>query len=481
MIQAMLSGRTIKERALGLGFDLAGIAPLDVCKDLEFSRRWVEKGFNGEMRYLENPKRFDPHLVLPSAKSVICVGLVYNAPLPYSTEVERNRSQESGVRSRELESRRQKAEGRRQDEHEIRRPRPEGTAVPTRSSEPEAGVRDGQRTTDNGPVSSFDFPFSIFHFPFSAPTARAWISRYAWGRDYHEIMRAKLEQLRAAINESAPEVETRVYVDTGPVVERAFARLSGIGWMGKNTCIINQEKGSWLFLGVILCSLELAPDLPAPDRCGSCTACLEACPTGALVEPYAMDASRCISYLTIELRGSIPNEFRSKVGSNVFGCDICQDVCPWNSSRQSSVVSYQQTQSQHERPLDPREVARPATTAIQDFHPIIVEPDHARVSDGATSGQQATDDGQRTTDSGFSLFNPPLETLASITEEAFRLSFAHSPIKRAKYPGWLRNLAVAMGNSSDQRFVPWLERMARHPDPTVREHAAWALERLRGE
>ncbi|SPE25954.1 conserved hypothetical protein [Acidobacteriia bacterium SbA2] len=405
MIQAMLSGRTIKERAVGLGFDLAGIAPLDVWKDLEFSRRWVEKGFNGEMRYLENPKRFDPLMVLPSAKSVVCVGLVYNAPLPYSTET--------------------------------------------------AGAASGPR---------------------------AWISRYAWGRDYHEIMRAKLEQLRAAINESAPEVETRVYVDTGPVVERAFTRLSGIGWTGKNTCIINQEKGSWLFLGVILCSLELEPDLPAPDRCGSCTACLEACPTGALVEPYAMDASRCISYLTIELRGSIPNEFRSKVGSNVFGCDICQDVCPWNSSRQSAVISYQQTQSQHERPLDPREVARPATTAIQDFHPMIVEPDHARVSDGATSGQQATDNGPRTTEPvGFSLFNPPLEALASITEEGFRLNFAHSTIKRAKYRGWLRNLAVAMGNSSDERFVPWLERMARHPDPIVREHAAWALERLRGE
>jgi len=404
IIQPMLSGRTMKERALGLGFDLAGIAPLDVWKDLEFSRRWVDKGFNGEMRYLENPKRFDPLLVLPSAKSVICVGLVYNAPLPYSTEV--------------------------------------------------AGA---------------------------APTPRAWISRYAWGRDYHEIMRAKLEQLRAAINESAPEVETRVYVDTGPVVERAFTRLSGIGWMGKNTCIINQEKGSWLFLGVILCSLELEPDLPAPDRCGSCTACLEACPTGALVEPYAMDASRCISYLTIELRGSIPNEFRSKVGSNVFGCDICQDVCPWNKSYQPSALSFQQTSPQHQRPFDAREATRPATTAVEEFYPMIVQPNHPRSSGEATSGQPATDDGQRTTDSGFSLFNLPLEALASITEEGFRLNFAHSPIKRAKYRGWLRNLAVAMGNSSDERFVPWLERMARHPDPIVREHAAWALERLRGE
>ena len=421
----MLSGLTIKKRALELGFDLAGIAPLEVWRDLEFSRQWAEKGFNGEMRYLENPKRFDPLLVMPSAKSVICVGLIYNAPLPYSTEVEEKRIPNS-------ESRSQKAEGSQ--------------------------------------------------FPISAPTPRAWISRYAWGRDYHEIMRAKLEQLRAAIQDSAPEAETRVFVDTGPIIERSFARFSGIGWTGKNTCIINQEKGSWLFLGVILCSLELAADLPAPDRCGSCTACLEACPTGALVEPYAMDASRCISYLTIELRGSIPNEFRAKMGGSVFGCDICQDVCPWNSSHQLSVFSHQQTPPQHERPLDPREVARPALTTIQQFNPMVVEPARLRFSDRAVADQVATDHGPRTTDPvGFSLFNPPLEALASISEEDFRSIFAHSPIKRAKYRGWLRNLAVAMGNSVDVRLAPWLERMARHPDPIVREHAAWALERLRGE
>ncbi|MGA2075297.1 MAG: tRNA epoxyqueuosine(34) reductase QueG [Terriglobia bacterium] len=471
----MLSGRTIKERARELGFDLAGIAPLNVWKDLEFSRQWVETGYNGEMRYLENPRRFDPLLVLPSAKSVVCVGLVYNAPLPYSTEVEENRSQE-------LESRRQKAESRSQEGPETSRAEPGSVPAPVRSSEPETDTRNGQRTTDNG-------PFSNFHFPFSDPAPRAWISRYAWGRDYHETIRAKLEQLRAAIKESAPEVETRAFVDTGPVVERAFARFSGIGWMGKNTCIINQEKGSWLFLGVILCSLELAPDLPAPDRCGSCTACLEACPTGALVEPYAMDASRCISYLTIELRGTVPNEFRAKMGSNVFGCDICQDVCPWNKSYQPSALSSQQTSYQHARPLHTGEVMRPATTTIPEFHPMIVEASHFTIAERKIREQQARDNGQRTTNNGprttdsagFSLFNPPLEALASITEEGFRLNFAHSPIKRAKYRGWLRNLAVAMGNSGDVRFAPWLERMARHPNPIVREHAAWALDRLRGE
>jgi epoxyqueuosine reductase len=449
----MLSSFTVKERALDLGFDLAGIAPIGVWKDLEFSRQWVGKGFNGEMRYLKNPKRFDPRLVLPSAKSVICVGLVYNAGF---------RIQESGVRSQN------------------------------------APASDEQGTTDNRqmPSSSGEFRISRFEFRVSAAAPRAWVSRYAWGRDYHEIMRVKLEQLRAAIEGWAPGVETRVFVDTGPVVERAFARHSGIGWMGKNTCIINQEKGSWFFLGVILTSLEFAPDLPTPDRCGSCTACLEACPTGALVEPYVMDASRCISYFTIELKGSIPEQFRPKIGANVFGCDICQDVCPWNSrasrqlsvvSRQSSVVSGQPSalSSQQAPPQQPRSsfgrlVRHPATTTVPQFHPMIVEPIHPTIADGGTPEQLTTDNRRLTTDTaGFSLFNPPLDVLASISGDDFRRIFAHSPIKRAKYRGWLRNLCVAMGNSGDGRFVPWLEWAAQHCDPIVREHAAWARKRLR--
>jgi len=475
----MLSSLTVKQRALDLGFDLAGIAPLGVWKDLEFSRQWVEKGFHGEMRYLENPKRFDPRLVLPSAKSVICVGLVYNVPLPYSTEV-----QAPGVN-------RQKAEGRKQKKHETNQPRSGGIAESVAGSEPEVIGGAGQRTTDGeqpavpgfqSRVSSFDFPFSIFQFPFSGPEPRAWISRYAWGRDYHEIMRARLDRLRAALEELAPGVETRVFVDTGPIVERAFARFAGVGWMGKNTCIINQEKGSWFFLGVILTSLDLPPDLPAPDRCGSCTACLQACPTGALVEPYVMDASRCISYLTIELRGPIPKEFRPKIGGNVFGCDICQDVCPWNKSCQPSAISYQQTHSAQGQQTVKDWAKQAATTRVPQFHPIIVEPIYPTIADGGTREQPTTDDGPRTTDpAGFSLFNPPLGALASMTQEGFRRLFAHSPNKRAKYQGWLRNLSVAMGNSGYDRFVPWLERAARHSDPTIREHAAWALERLRGK
>jgi epoxyqueuosine reductase QueG len=495
----MVSSLAVKERAIELGFDLAGIAPIGVWKDLEFSRRWVEKGFNGEMRYLENPKRFDPHLVLPSAKSVICVGLVYNTP---------RRSQKSLSRSQESEVRSQNKQETNQEPGDRLHNSAVGSASPVTGN-------NGQRTTDNArlaassfhfpvssfhfPVSIFEFPVSSFHFPVSAATApRAWVSRYAWGQDYHAIMRAKLEQLRAALEELAPSVETRVFVDTGPVVERAFARFSGIGWMGKNTCIINQEKGSWFFLGVILTSLELAPDLPAPDRCGSCTACLEACPTEALVEPYVMDASRCISYFTIEIKGAIPERFRPKIGANVFGCDICQDVCPWNGgasrqlsvvscqsqdfSHQPSAISYQQRLSSQRQSPDERWVKQAATTKVPQFHPITAAPIHPTLEDGGVLKQLTTDHGQRTTDTpSFSLFNPPLDVLALISEDDFRRIFAHSPIKRVKYRGWLRNLCVAMGNSGDERFVPWLEQAAQHSDPIVREHAAWALDRLRNK
>jgi epoxyqueuosine reductase len=415
---------TVKQRALEVGFDLAGVAPLSVWKDLEFARTWVERGFGGEMHYLQNPKRRDPRHILPSARSMVCVGLVYNTPLPYSTEV---RSQESGVSS-------------------------------------------------------------------NAAGPRAWVSRYAWGRDYHAILRAKLKELRAAVEGLAPGVETRLYVDTGPVVERAFARFSGIGWMGKNTCLINEQKGSWFFIGVILTSLALDPDLPAPDRCGSCTRCLEACPTGALAEPYVMDATRCIAYFTIELKGSIPAQFREGMGANIFGCDICQDVCPWNSGgwgqgpgatdqeqgRQAAAVSPQSVSRGDlvARTFAPSSASqrRVATTGAPEFRP-------TRVSVGEFAEENEpmallpTPDPRPPTP-GFSVFNPPLEVLTSLTEEDFRRVFAHSPIKRATYRGWLRNLCVAMGNSGDRRFIPWLERTCAHEDPVVREHAKWAAAKL---
>ena len=165
---------------------------------------------------------------------------------------------------------------------------------------------------------------------------RGWISRYAWSReDYHDAVLRRLKRVEAALRQAVPAelqeiLTTRSYVDTGPVVERVYAKYSGVGWIGKNTCLINQKKGSWLFLGVILTSLELEPDLPAPDRCGTCTRCIDACPTDAILAPYQLDSNKCISYLTIEKRGSIPEDLRAGMGRHVFGCDICQDVCPWN-------------------------------------------------------------------------------------------------------------------------------------------------------
>jgi epoxyqueuosine reductase len=258
---------------------------------------------------------------------------------------------------------------------------------------------------------------------------RGWISRYAWSReDYHAAVMCKLAaveaRLRAAASATAgtPGLQTRCYVDTGPLVERVYAKYAGIGWMGKNTCMLNQKLGSWLFLGVILTSLELHPDLPAPDRCGTCTRCIDACPTQALIAPYQLDSNRCISYLTIEKRGAIPEELRAGMGGHLFGCDICQDVCPWN--RRS-----------------------PATTA-EEFQP------------------------------RENLVNPALEWLAEIGHEGFQASFRNSPVRRAKRSGLRRNAAIAMGNSGDPRFLPLLEKLTADADPVVAEHARWGREQI---
>jgi epoxyqueuosine reductase len=212
-------------------------------------------------------------------------------------------------------------------------------------------------------------------------------------------------------------------VDTGPVVERVFAKYAGVGWTGKNTCIINQKIGSWLFLGVIVTSLELVPDVPAPDRCGSCTRCIEACPTNALLAPYELDSTKCISYLTIEKRGFIPEELREGIGQQVFGCDICQDVCPWNRKR--------------------------AVSPHPEFQP------------------------------REELFNPALAWLAEISEEDFREKFRGSPIKRTKRSGLRRNALIAIGNSGDAQFLPVIERAACDRDPAISEAASWARRRLK--
>jgi epoxyqueuosine reductase len=292
-------------------------------------------------------------------------------------------------------------------------------------------------------------------------------------------MRGKLEKLRASMEALSDEVETRVYVDTGPIVERAFARLSGIGWMGKNTCLIDERKGSWFFLGVILTNLDLELDLPAPDRCGSCTRCLEACPTGALVEPYVMDASRCIAYFNIELRRAIPQEHRAAMGNNVFGCDICQDVCPWNSRPLSDVRGQShEAPAQGEASTAGGPQGRALTTELLAFQPMQIDLAPSETLADAASEDEAV--ARRARHKPFSLFNPTLEALAAISEKDFLRIFARSPIKRAKYRGWLRNLCVAIGNSGDRQFIPWLKAAANNPDSVVREHANWALRRLQG-
>jgi epoxyqueuosine reductase len=252
---------------------------------------------------------------------------------------------------------------------------------------------------------------------------RGWISRYAWGReDYHDSVMRRLRQVEAALKNASEEknLVTRCYVDTGPIVERVVAKYAGIGWIGKNTCIINQKLGSWMFLGVILTSLDLTPGLPAPDRCGSCTRCIDACPTDALIAPYQLDSNKCISYLTIEKRGAISEELRGEMGRHVFGCDICQDVCPWNRKA-------------------------PATDA-EEFQP---RPE---------------------------LVNPALEWLAEISAEAFQHSFHGSPIRRAKRAGLRRNAVIAMGNSRDRKFLPLLNKLTADEDEIVRESALWAVQ-----
>ncbi|HET9179489.1 MAG TPA: tRNA epoxyqueuosine(34) reductase QueG [Terriglobia bacterium] len=416
----------LKQKALETGFDLVGVAPVGVWEDLKFARQWVEQGYGGEMRYLENPRRHDPRLVLPTAQSVLCVGLIYNAAFPYSTEASA-----------------------------------------------------GPSVDEIKPASSMPFD--------GAAGPRAWISRYAWGQDYHETMRLRLEKLRQAIESLEPGAETRVYVDTGPIVERAFARYSGIGWTGKNTCLINPVKGSWFFLGVVLTSLAIGPDLPAPDRCGSCTRCLDACPTGALTTPYVMDASRCIAYFNIELKGPIPEQYRQKIGANMFGCDICQDVCPWNRRQETEVRSQKSGSQRSAISRQPAEKglgrAGAATTTLPEFQPLAVtlssSCDGAEAGTGGVPPNRACEDRQSPSSArSFSLFNPPIAALAQVSEEDFRRAFAHSPIKRPKYRGWLRNLCVVMGNSGDRRFLPRIEELSRHRDPTVREHAGWAIGQL---
>jgi epoxyqueuosine reductase len=353
----------IKQFARDAGFDLCGIAPIRQFGELASFPAWIASGHHGEMKYMESRDQ---------AGELKRASLVRVAPWARSVIV---------------------------------------CAVNYNTEQP--------YSTQSGNPS------------------QGWISRYAWCQaDYHDAVLHRLRAVESNLcqllysTDHRPltpdhRLQTLCYVDTGPLVERVYAKYAGIGWIGKNTCILNQKLGSWLFLGVILTSLELRADLPAPDRCGSCTRCLEACPTHAFAAPGQLDARLCISYLTIEKRGDIPDDLRSGMGRHLFGCDICQEVCPWNRKA-------------------------PATAAAE-FQP-----------------RQG-------------LLNPALDWLAEMQPEEFRTVFRGSPVRRTKLAGLRRNAVIAMGNSGNSKFVPTLERLAQDPDSTVASHARWALRRLEGE
>jgi epoxyqueuosine reductase len=255
---------------------------------------------------------------------------------------------------------------------------------------------------------------------------RGKIARYAWGRDYHKRVRKRLIRLARAIGGILPDARFVAYVDTGPCLDRAWAERAGIGWIGKNTNVIVKGSGSWLFLGELLTDLDLAPDAPAQNHCGTCARCIAACPTGAIVGPYEVDARRCISYLTIEHRGSIPLDLRPGIGTRIFGCDDCQEVCPWNR------------------------FAIPSA-----------EPDFAPRPDQQT---------------------PALLPLLELDAAAFLSRYQGTAIRRAGRSRFVRNVAVALGNLADPRAVPALGRALLHDeDPLVRGHAAWALGRIGGD
>ncbi len=246
------------------------------------------------------------------------------------------------------------------------------------------------------------------------------VARYAWGDDYHDIIERKLRVLDGFLQQHGGR--QKCYVDTGPILERDLAAEAGIGWHGKSTMLIHPKLGTWFFLSEILTTLELPPDAPLPNRCGNCERCLEACPTGAITAPHTLDARRCISYLTIEAKGSIPIELRPFIGDKIYGCDDCLSACPWNRFAQTS----------RESAFAAREAV--AAMSLSDF--------------------------------------------LDIDDARFRMLFRGSPIKRIKRRGFLRNVCVALGNVGTRSDLPALRRAAADPDPLISEHASWAVNRI---
>jgi epoxyqueuosine reductase len=252
------------------------------------------------------------------------------------------------------------------------------------------------------------------------PAATGRIARYAWGDDYHDLIQRKLEKIDTFLDEFGGQ--QKCYVDTGPMLERDYAAQAGIGWHGKSTMLIDQQLGTWFFLAEVLTTLELPQDEPVVDRCGTCERCIKACPTGAIIAPHHLDARRCISYLTIELKGSIPLELRALIGDRIFGCDDCLDACPWNRFAKAS--------------RETAFFARPSTASV------------------------------------------PLRNYLSLSDDEFGVLFKNSPVKRIKRRGFLRNVCVALGNVGDRSDLPALERAAADPEPLVMEHAKWAIHQI---
>ncbi len=362
----------LQRAAVDAGFDLCGVAPLgDDAESLHAERfdTWVEAGRAGEMEYLKRRDeeglllRRSVQAAIPWARSVVVCALNYNAGGPRSID-----------------------------------PAEAGTGWIGRYAW--SGKGSAVDGASKGVVSGL------------APT------------DYHQELLARLKKIEAALLQKV-ECTTRCYVDTGPLVERNIAARAGIGWVGKNTCILNQRQGSWLLLAVIVTSLPIGANLHVPeaaDRCGSCTRCIDACPTGALIGGRQMDASRCIAYLTIEKKGAIAPELRQGIGRQIFGCDICQDVCPWN--RRAPIVVREGTQARAE------------------------------------------------------LINPALEWLAAMEAKDFKHWFSGSPIERTRRKRILRNVAIAMGNSGEQRFLERLRTWSQQEDPILAEAADWAVNQI---
>jgi epoxyqueuosine reductase len=372
----------VRQRARELGFDDCRVTTAAAPEFGSHLVKWLDDGRHGEMGYLERtaPKRLDPQQVLAGARSIITLAAGY-----YTSNCEwptmDNRAAQGGGDSR-------------------------GQASPSQRGGSMELVEVG-----NGGSGIGDWKLGL-------------IARYARYRDYHEVLGERLKQLTEYVNElGAPSARSLWYVDTGPVLERELAQRAGLGFIGKHTNLISRQLGNWVFLSEIITTLELEPDAPEKNRCGSCTRCIEACPTAAITGPFQLDARRCISYLTIELKGSIPVELRPAVGNRIFGCDDCLQVCPWNRfAREGQLMK-----------------------------------EHA----------------------GRDLAQPDLLELLRLDGDGFKRRFTGTPIQRAKRRGLMRNVCVALGNMGDKRAVSALQQAAADREPLVAEHATWAIERIR--